>query len=80
MDYLNKSKGFAQNVWKGESAVASVIKVLVLVVLIMFLVNVSKRVYKGYKKYTEGNILGGVDGPKVIALPLRPALVCFFLF
>ena len=43
----------------------SVIKIFALVVLIMLLVNISKRVYKGYKKYSEGNwILKGTKDAK----------------
>ena len=53
MDYLNKSKQFGQDMWKGESTIAKVVKALVIIVLVMFLVNVSKRIYTGYTKYSE---------------------------
>jgi hypothetical protein len=66
MDYLNKSKQFGQDMWKGESSIAKVVKALVIIVLVMFLVNVSKRIYIGYKKYSEGSpwILKGTKDAK----------------
>merc|ERR1711991_242911 len=45
---------------------AGVVKVIVITILIMFLVNIGKRIYKGYKKYSEGSpwILKGTKDAK----------------
>ena len=51
MDFLNKSKDFVN----GDSPISKIVKALVIVVVVMFLINVAKKVYMGYDKWVKGS-------------------------
>ena len=76
MDHLNNSSKLAQNIWKGDSPLFKGIKAFVILIVVMLLVNISKRMYQGYKKYSEGSpwiLQGTKDGKKRMILLQDPS-------
>lgn len=76
MDHLNNSSKLAQNIWKGDSPLFKGIKAFVILIVVMLLVNISKRMYQGYKKYSEGSpwiLKGTKDGKKRMILLQDPS-------
>ena len=69
MDFLNKSKDFVN----GDSPLSKIVKALIIVIVVMLLVNIGKRIYTGYKKWSEGSpwILKGTKDAKKRMLILQ---------
>ena len=69
MDFLNKSKDFVN----GDSPISKIVKAFVIIIVVMFLINMAKRIYIGYEKWSSGSpwILKGTKDAKKRMLILQ---------